>query len=107
VAVAVGTTEPVTTGAVPPVSFPTGPLPLMWTRMLLASGWLLMRNLRRRLVLTAPVMVLALAFAVGCGGSGSSATHTTPGTPAGTYTVTIIATSRSVSQNMAVLVVAQ
>jgi hypothetical protein len=106
VAVQVGTTAPVTTGFVPPASFPTGPMPLIWTLTLLASGWLLTRNRKRRLVLTAPVMVLALAFSVGCGGSGSSS-HTTPGTPAGTYTATVTATSGSVSQNMALTVVVQ
>ena len=107
VAVTVGTTAPVTTGALPPVSFPTGPMPLIWTLTLLASGWLLTRSRKRLPVLTAPVMVLALAFSLGCGGSGSSSSHTTPGTPAGTYTATITGTSGSVSQNMALTVVVQ
>jgi hypothetical protein len=107
VTVKVGTTAPVTTGLVPPVSFPAGPMPLIWSMTLLASGWLLTRNRRRLPVLAAPAIVLALAFSVGCGGSGSSSTHTTPGTPSGTYTATVTATSGSVRQNMALTVVVQ
>ncbi len=107
VAVTVGTTAPVTTGALPPVNFPTGPSPLIWTLATLASGWLLVRNRRRLPIAAASAMVLALAFSLGCGGSGSSSSHTTPGTPSGTYTATITATSGSVSQNMALMVVVQ
>src|SRR5260370_20428527 len=53
VAVQVGTTAPVTSGAVPPISFPTGPMPLTWTLTLLVSGWLLTRSRKRQLVLAA------------------------------------------------------
>ncbi len=106
VTVQVGTTAPVTTGAVPPVSFPTGPMLLIWTLTLLVSGWLLTRNRKRLPVLAGLVVVLALTFSIGCGGSGSSS-HTTPGTPAGTYTATVTGTSGSVSQNMALTVVVQ
>lgn len=107
VTVKVGTTAPVTSRTLPPVSFPTGPLPLMWALTLLGSGWLLMRNRSRGPVLAVPIVLLALAFSVGCGGGSSSSTHMTPGTPTGNYTVTITATSGSVSQNMALSMVVQ
>lgn len=105
VAVAVGTTAPMTTGTVSHVDFPPGPTWLAWTLMLLGSGWLTRRNRRRFPVLAAPVIALALASWVACGSSSSS--HTVPGTPAGTYTATIAASSGSLSHNTTLQVVVQ
>jgi hypothetical protein len=109
VTVKVGTTAPVTSRTLPPFSFPTGPLPLIWTLTLLGSVLLLMRNRSRRPALAVPIVLLAFAFSAGCGGSSSSSssTQTTPGTPTGNYTVTITATSGSVSQNMPLGMVVQ
>jgi uncharacterized membrane protein len=47
---------------------------------------------------------LTLASLLGCGGSSS---HTTPGTPSGTYTATITATSGSLNHNTTLTVVVQ
>jgi trimeric autotransporter adhesin len=105
VAVAVGTTAPVTTSIVPQV-FPPPTLPLAWTLTLLASGWLFVRQRKRLPRLAAPVIVLALASLAGCGG-GSSPAHTTPGTPPGTYAATITATSGNLSHSMPLTVVVQ
>jgi hypothetical protein len=107
VTVSVATTAPVTTGAVPPINFPPGTVPLTWSFILLGSIWLWVRNRKRLTALGAPIVVLALALLVSCGGSGSSSTHTTPGTPSGTYAVTITATSGSISNNVAPQVVVQ
>jgi hypothetical protein len=107
VTVKVGTTAPGTAGNLPPVSFPTGPLPLIWTLALLGSAGFWVRNRKRMPPLAVPIVLLAFVFSVGCGGSSSSSTHTTPGTPTGNYTVTITATSGSVSQNMALTMVVQ
>jgi hypothetical protein len=107
VTVSVATTAPVTTGAVPPINFPPGTVPLTWSFILLGSIWLWVRNRKRLTALGAPIVVLALALLVSCGGSGSSSTHTTPGTPSGTYAVTITATSGSISNNVALQVVVQ
>ena len=105
VTVAVGTVAPVTTSIVPHI-FPPPTLPLAWTLTLLTSGWLFVRHRKRLPMLAAPLIMLTLAFLVGCGG-GSSSSHTTPGTPKGTYTATITATSGSLSHNMPLTVVVQ
>jgi hypothetical protein len=53
---------------------------------------------RRRWSILALMMLLALIVAVpACGGGGSSH-HQDPGTPIGTYTVTVTATAGSLSQ---------
>jgi len=105
VTVTVGTTGPVTTGTVTHVDFPPGWMPLAWTGMLLGSGWLLLRNRRWLPIVAAPLIVLALALWAGCGGGSSSSQ--TPGTPLGTYTVTVAATSGSLHHNMTLTVIVQ
>jgi len=101
----VATTAPMTTNAVPLVNFPPGAMP--GALMLLGSAWLFVRNRKRLPALAAPVVVLAFAFCVSCGGSGSPSSHTTPGTPAATYTATITATSGDHSHTVPLTVVVQ
>jgi hypothetical protein len=107
VTVSVGTMAASSSGALPRVTFPPGPRPLMWTLMLLAATWLWLRSRKRLPVLASAVVVAAFAFLVGCGGSSSSTHTTTPGTPAGTYTATVTATSGSLSHNTALEVIVQ
>jgi trimeric autotransporter adhesin len=104
VTVKVATIAPATSGVVPHMHFPAGPTPLLWMSILLGSAWIWMRN-RKRVPALAPIAVLALAYSVGCGGGGSSSTHTAPGTPAGSYTATITASSGITNHNMALQVV--
>ena len=107
VTVTVATTAPVTTGTLSPIGFPPTVMPLAWTALVLGSGWLFLRNRKRLPGLAAPLIVLAFATWVGCGGGASSSHHTTPGTPAGTYTATVTATSGSISHSMPLTVVVQ
>ena len=72
--------------------------------MLLVSGWLSLG--KRRSVIATPVTVLALALCVGCGGN-SSPHKTTLGTPAGSYTTTVAATSGSLNHGVLLTVVVQ
>ena len=63
---------------------------------------------RRRCSLGLGLLVFALlAAAVGCGGSGGSSTPKDPGTPAGTYTVTVTGTNGSTSRTTSVSVIVQ
>ena len=103
VTVTVATVGSVTTGTVSYFDFPPRVIPAAWTLMFLGSGWLLLGKRKRLANLAAPLIVLALASCLGCGGSSSS--HMTPGTPAGTYTATITATSGGLSHNMSVTVI--
>jgi hypothetical protein len=105
VTVNVATTATVTTGAYPFAFSPPGVLPLVWTVMLLSSAFLWLRSRKPLLSLLAPMTVFVLASLVSCGGSSSPSHHTTPGTPSGTYTVTITASSGAVSHNMPLTVV--
>jgi len=54
----------------------------------------------------APILILVLGALVSCGGS-STSTTTTHGTPLGTYTATVTATSASLNHNTALQVVVQ
>jgi len=108
VKVMVSTTAPVTTGTISYVSSPPSATTFIWTMLLLTLGFLLVRRRRNVVVAAIPVMVLALASWVGCGGwGGSSSSHTTPGTPAGTYTATVGATSGSLNHTAQLTVVVQ
>ena len=107
VTVKVGTTAPVTTSAALPPDF-LFPWTMALALMLLSAGSLLLRSHKRIPVLTSSSAVLLLTTCLSCGGSGSSSsTKTTPGTPAGTYTATVTASSGSASQKMALQVIVQ
>jgi hypothetical protein len=105
----VGTTAPVITTAVGYVGFSPVAMPLPGMLLLLGSVGLLLRNRKRLPTIAVPAM-MALAFCVSCGGGSSYQTpppHTTPGTPSGTYTVTITATSGNLSRNLTLQVIVQ
>lgn len=104
VTIRVETTAPVTSGTGFRKGIPPTLGPLLWTFLLLGSVALLVGTRKRRLILGAPVMLL-LVFSVSCGRSSSGTSHTTPGTPAGTYTATITATSGNISHPMPLKVV--
>jgi FG-GAP repeat len=109
VMVNVATTASVTTSTAAYVGFPPGAMPLPGMLLLLGSVGLLMRN-RKRLPAFAVTVILALAFCVSCGGNSSYTTppsRITPGTPSGTYAVTITATSGNLSHNFALQVIVQ
>jgi hypothetical protein len=99
-----GTTAPVTSSIAPTIGFPPGGMPVVWVVILLGSSSMLIRNRKRSPLLAAPVIVLALLTFVSCGGSSS---HTTLGTPAGTYNMTVGATSGSLSHSTSLTVVVQ
>jgi hypothetical protein len=104
VTLTVGTTAPVTTGMRPRVDLPPVSIPLTWAVMLLVLEWLWVRNPKRRPILAPHLVVLvALALSSGCGGGSSNSSI--PGTPAGTYTTTVTATSGSLTHNTALQVV--
>jgi hypothetical protein len=73
---------------------------LLWTLALFVLGVLLTRKSRVRLAPAVASATLGIAFLAACGGGSS-------GTPAGTYTATVTATSGSLSHNATVTVVVQ
>jgi hypothetical protein len=109
ITVNVGTTASVTASAAAYVGFPPGAMPLAGMLLLLGSAGLLLQNRKRSLAFAVPVM-LAVAFCVCCGGNSSYTTpppHITPGTPSGTYAVTITATSGNLSNNLVLQIIVQ
>jgi hypothetical protein len=107
--VTVTTTAPTTTSVLPKVNFPATVIPVACSFMMLGSISFLLRRRLRLPVLAAPMVVLAAAI-LSCGGSGSNNTtsfHTTSGTPAGTYTVTVNATSGNLSRNVPLQLIVQ
>src|SRR5215470_7053430 len=96
VTVKVGTTAPSTTATLSPIGIPPGPRTFGWTllctMMLVGFGGLALQSHKRAPALVALVLMLAMLSWVACGGSGSPS-HTTQGTPVGTYTATVTATS--------------
>jgi hypothetical protein len=88
------------------VDFPPRAIPIFWVVILLGLGWLRLRDPKRMLRPVAVLTLLALVSVAGCdGGRASSPPHTSPGTPVGTYTVAITATSGNLSHNMTLTVV--
>jgi hypothetical protein len=109
VTVTFSTTASSSTGGGPSTSFPTGIGLVSWTLVLFASGLVFLAS-RRRPSVALPMIVLSLILMVGCGGSkssSSSSTHTVMGTPAGTYTATITATSGSLGHQVVLNVIVQ
>lgn len=98
--VTIGTTAPVTTNAQTALraGLPVASLPLLL---------LLRRRSRKRIsMLAALLMVAAIASLTGCGTGGmSSGSRTTPGTPAGTYTITVTATSGTLVHDVVLQVI--
>jgi hypothetical protein len=111
VTVKVGTTAPSTAGMLSPIGDPPEWLPLgstlVSTTMVVGFSWLAMRSRKRASVLAVPLLMLAMLTWVGCGGSGSSSSHNTHGTPPGTYTATVTATSGNLNHTMALKVTVQ
>jgi len=108
VSVTVGTTAPVTTSNVPNVLLPRGVMPLAFTMMLIVSGWFWLCRRKRWSVVLSPVLLAVLVVFVSCGGNGGEkTTDSSPGTPAGTYTATVMATSGSISHQMTLQLVVQ
>lgn len=101
--VTVTTIGPMTTAALPYSGFPSGSFLVLCASMLFGSGWIMLSS-RKRFPSFAVLLVALLSW-VGCGGSSSS--HTTPGTPAGTYTATVAGTLGSVTHNIPLQVVVQ
>jgi hypothetical protein len=96
------------------ISFPDPRLPgapIAWMLIAGVGGLLISNRCRRGLVAracTVPVLILALALLVSCGGSSSNNnTQGQVGTPPGTYTATITATSGNLSHAAALQVVVQ
>jgi FG-GAP-like repeat len=109
VAVKVGTTAPSSAAMVSPIGLSPGSLPWGWTFlgtiMLVGFSGLASQSRKRAPVLVLPVLMLAVLLWVACGGSSSP--HNTQGTPAGTYTATVTATSGSLSHATAFKVTVQ
>ncbi|MGB8539665.1 MAG: VCBS repeat-containing protein [Acidobacteriaceae bacterium] len=107
VTVTVGTTAPVTAMAVRTgnrAGFPTASMPL------LALAGLLLHRRRKHLSMLSGLLIMA-AFTplIGCGSGGGTNSHsqTMPGTPSGTYTITVAATSGSLTHNAVLQVIVQ
>ena len=80
--------------------------PLLWTLALLGFGVLLGRKQRARRVPAIATATFAMVLLAGCGG-GSTSPQPGQGTPAGTYTAMVTATSGNVSHSAALTVVVQ
>ena len=104
VTVNVATTAPMNASGATPVIDPSGAGPLTWMGMLLGSGWLWVRTRKRVPALIAPAIALLLTSLLSCGG-GAASHGSHGGTPSGTYTATITATSGSESHNLPLTVV--
>ena len=100
VSVTVATTAPTTSALIPYGDHPERWASVFWAGILLFPGCCLLGSRRRR-GLGGLAAMLLLIVGLGCGGSSSpSATgHTTPGTPAGSYTATVTATSGNLTSN--------
>ncbi len=103
VSVSVGSTANVMANALPDFHFPAARSRLLWIFGLLCTVMLLSHVRKRILAFSSSVVIMATIFLLACGGGSSS--HTVQGTPAGTYTVTVTATSGSLNHNTVLQVV--
>ena len=104
VTVTAGTTAPVSTMAARNANrtgFSTASMPL-----LVLVGLLALRRRKTLSVLGALLIVAALTPLIGCSGM-SSHSQTAPGTPSGTYTITVTATSGTLTHNAVLQVIVQ
>jgi len=104
VSISVGTTATVMTSALPDFRFPAAGSRLLWIFGLLGTVLLLARGRKRISAFSWSVVIMGAISLLACGGSSS---HTVPGTPAGTYTITVTAMSGSLSHNIALDVTVQ
>jgi hypothetical protein len=107
VTVTVGTTASGSASGGPARSFPPG---IVFVELITFAASVLLFASRRSRSLCIPAIVLAFVALTGCGGSSSSSPPpptTLPGTPAGTYTATVTATSGSLSQQETLTVIVQ
>jgi hypothetical protein len=100
----VATTASTNANGATPVIDPPGAGSLIWMGMLLGSCWLWERIRKRLPTLIAPAIALLLTSVLSCGG-GAPPDVSHGGTPSGTYTATITATSGSESHNLPLTVV--
>jgi hypothetical protein len=106
VTVSVGTTAPVTTSALPHLGLPPTGSRLRWTYMLLATVLLCSLSRRRISVLARATVVMTMVWLAACGGTSGNGSAS-QGTPAGSYTTTITASSGTLSHRTTLTVVVQ
>lgn len=109
VTVTVNTTASTAAGLIGQASYlpPISIISMFW---LLGSILLLAAKRVRRPIVVAPLLALVLISLTGCGGNSSSSnvgTSGSPGTPANTYTVTVSATSGSITSQTNLTLVVQ
>jgi hypothetical protein len=90
--------------ALKPNPWTTTPYGLLFSAMIVAANARDKKKWKRKL-LFAFLPILMLIGIVSCGGSGSKKTD--PGTPAGTYTLTVVATSGTATHTISIPVVVQ
>ncbi|MFZ0416959.1 MAG: hypothetical protein WAM04_02560 [Candidatus Sulfotelmatobacter sp.] len=107
VMVTVGTTASGSVAGWPSPKFPTDTRLIGWT-LALGFSTLLFVSKRSRPAVPAAIIVLAFLTMAACGGSSSTPPGSgSKGTPAGTYTATVTATSGSLSHQVPLTVIVQ